>query len=123
VSEKKPAEIMERVGVKRAIREVLAEAGVTEEMLAAKHRELLEARDSHGKPDNGVQARVLELGYKLYGYFEPEKPQPCSAGVNIAVLCALDKSFGEQGTDVTETKQARNVTPRANETAAAEPAQ
>jgi len=78
------ASVLSSAGVRQAMREALVEAGVTPEVLAAKHRELLEARNADGSAAHGAQLRALELAYRVCGVFE--EPPSGRASINLAIV-------------------------------------
>jgi hypothetical protein len=87
--------VLSSVGVQRAIREAMVEAGITPEVLAAKHRELLEAMNADGSPAHGTQLRALELAYRVLGGFQPANEiQPSIMQLSVNILNAPD-SWGK----------------------------
>lgn len=98
VARVKAASTLAQPGVQRAIGAILEKAGVTEDKLAAKHAQLLEAQKD-GQPDNATQARVLELGYRLYGRLQDGAG--ASASVSIGIIAGGLPTV-EQGAEVVD---------------------
>jgi rubrerythrin len=63
--------------VNKVYREILRRKGITLSKLATKHDELLNAEkkapDGTMEPDNGVQLRALQEGYRIYDVYPPER--------------------------------------------------
>jgi DNA-binding CsgD family transcriptional regulator len=64
---------LKKVNVRNALLAAMQKAGITDEALADKMREGMDAQTDKDRPDHAIRHRFLETALKVRGDFAPEK--------------------------------------------------
>lgn len=88
-AESQASQILQEPKVKQSLIELMDEMGLSDSVLLAKHKELLNATrttDNGDIPEYQIQAKALEMGYKLKSAFVEKSDVNVSGGLTIKIV-------------------------------------
>jgi len=89
LNESYASQVLNTPKLKKALTELMDEMGLSDEMLLAKHKELLNATrttDNGEIPEYKIQAKALEMGYKLKSAFVDKSEVEMSGQLSINII-------------------------------------